>query len=82
MFNEYLQSARAFLHTNPIVAVIAGVILVVLFYSKPKEMFKLVGFCLFVTAVFYGILLLVETVSTGSSQKDQMIYKSKDVIGE
>ena len=82
MLKEQLMNVLAFLQTNPIVAVLVGMAVLVLFYSKPKEMFKLVGFCLFVTVVFYGILLLVETVSTGSSQKDQMIYKSKDVIGE
>ena len=45
-------------------------------------MFKLVAFCLFLGVVFYCITLLVDTVSTGSDQKDQMIYKSKEVLGE
>ena len=82
MLEEQLLNTLAFLQTNPIIAVIAVMVVLALFYSKPKEMFKLVGFCLFVTIAFYCIILLVETVSTGSSQKDQMIYKSRDVIGE
>ena len=82
MLNEYLQSARAFLYTNPIVAVVISVILVTLIFSRPKEMFKLVAFGLFIAVVFYFITLFAGTLSTGSKQKDQMIYKSKDVIGE
>ncbi len=80
MLEEQLMNTLAFLQTNPIVAVIVGMVVLALFYSKPKEMFKLVAFCLFLAVVFYCIILLVETVSTGSSQKDQMIYKSRDVI--
>jgi hypothetical protein len=45
-------------------------------------MFKLAAFVLFIAAVFYMITLFAGTLSTGSKQKDQMIYKSKDVIGE
>jgi len=82
MLEEQLMNTLAFLQTNPIVAVIVGMVVLALFYSKPKEMFKLVAFCIFLAVVFYGIILLVETVSTGTSHKDQMIYKSKDVIGE
>ncbi|MGK2907674.1 MAG: hypothetical protein ACSLFH_15230 [Desulfuromonadales bacterium] len=82
MLNEYLQAAGTFLHTNPIIAVLIGVIVVVLFYSQPKEMFKLAAFVLFIAVVFYVITLLAGTVNTGSKQKDQMIYKSRDVIGE
>ena len=82
MLNEYLQAAGTFLYTNPIIAVVIGVILVVLFYSQPKEMFKLTAFALFIAVVFYVITLLAGTVDTGSKQKDQMIYKSRDVIGE
>jgi uncharacterized membrane protein len=82
MLNEYLQTARTFLSSNPIIAVVIGVILIVLFYSQPKEMFKLAVFGLFLAVVFYVITLLAGTVDTGSKQKDQMIYKSRDVIGE
>jgi len=82
MLNEYLQTARAFLQTNPIIAVVIGVIVVMLFYSKPKEMFKLVAFGLFIAVVFYFIALLTGTIDTGVKQKDQMIYKSRDVLRE
>jgi len=82
MLEEQLQNTLGFLHANPIVAVVIGAVVLLLFYSKPKEMFKLVVFCLFLAAVFYCLVLLAGTVSTGSSQKNQMIYKSRDVIGE
>ena len=82
MLSEYLQTARAFLSTNPVIAILIGAILVLLFFSRPKQMFKLAAFILFITVVFYFITLFADTVSTGSKQKDQMIYKSKDVIGD
>jgi uncharacterized membrane protein len=82
MFSEFLQTARVFLSANPVIAFVLGVIVLVFFYFKPKEMFKLAAFVLFIAAVFYMITLFAGTLSTGSKQKDQMIYKSKDVIGE
>ena len=82
MLEEQLQNILAFFHTNPIIAVAVGAVVVVLFYFKPKEMFKLVGFCLFMVVVFYFLTIFTGTVSTGSKHKDQMIYKSKKVIDE
>jgi len=82
MFEEQLLNALAFLQTRPIIAVIIGAIGLLLFYAKPQEMFKLLAFCLFLVVVFYCITLLAGTLSTGSEQKDQMIYKSKDVLGK
>jgi hypothetical protein len=82
LLEEQLQNILNFLHTNPIVAVAIGGVVIVLFYSKPKEMFKLVGFCLFIVVVFYLLTFFAGTLTTGSKHKDQMIYKSKKVIEE
>ena len=82
MIENQLNNLLVFLQTNPIIAVVAGVIVVALFYAKPKEMFKLVAFILFIMVVFYFITLFAGTVTSGSKQKDQMIYKSRDVIGD
>jgi hypothetical protein len=82
MFLEYLQNALIFLQTNPIITVAIAVLLLALFYSKPKEMFKLAAFCLFIAVVFYFITLFTETINTGAQQKDNMSYKSKKVLGE
>ena len=45
-------------------------------------MFKLVVFCLFLVVAFYCIILLAGALSTGSDQKDKMIYKSEEVLGK
>jgi hypothetical protein len=82
VFEAQLQNILALFQANPIIAVASGGIVVVLFYFKTKEMLKLVGFCLFIAVVFYVLTLLAGTVSTGSKHKDQMIYKSKEVLGE
>ena len=68
MLEEQLQSALAFLQTNPIIAAIIGGVLVSLFFFKPKAMFKLVAFCLVMIVVFYFITLFAGTVSTGSKR--------------
>jgi len=82
MFEEHLQSTLYFLKTNPIVAVVIGIVLVFCFYSKPKEMFKLVVFCLFVAVAFYFITMMAGVIGSGAQSKDEMIYKSKKLADE
>jgi uncharacterized membrane protein len=82
MYGEHLQNALVFLQANPLIAIAIAVILLALFYSKPKEMFKLAAFCLFIAVVFYFITLFTGTINTGAQQKDKMSYKSKKVLGE
>ena len=80
MFEEYLQSTLIFFKTNPIVAVVVGVFVVFCFYSKPKESFKLLAFAVFLVVAFYFITLLAGTLGTGTTQKDQMIYKTEEAL--
>ncbi len=82
MLEEQLLNTLALLKGNPIIAVLVGVVVLILFYSKPKEMFKMVAFCLFLAFVFYCITLLAGAVRSGSDQKDRMIYKSEEAIGK
>ena len=51
-------------------------------YYKPKQMFKLVLLGLVIAVVLYGLSLFSGTVSTGAKQKDQMIHKTKEALGE
>ncbi len=82
MFEEHLQNTIAIIQSNPLIGVGILIVIALLFYFRPKDMFKLVGFCLFMVVVFYILSLLIETVGSGGKQKDQMIYKSRDVIGD
>jgi len=82
MLEEQLQTSITFLQSNPIVAAIIACVLAVLFFCKPKEMFKLLAFCLFMAFVFYCISIFAGTVNSGSKQKDQMIYKTQKALGE
>lgn len=82
MLEEQLHNLLALLRGNPAVAVVAAGIVAALCYFKPREMLKLALFGLFIMAIFYFVGLFAGTVNTGSKQKDQMIYKSRDVIGE
>jgi len=82
MFAEHLHNTIVLLKSNPLFAfALAGVILA-LFYFRPKEMGKLVLFGLFIIVIFYFITLFAEMLDVGSKQKDQMIYKSRNVIDE
>lgn len=82
MFKEEWQNALALLHGNPLLGIAAMGVVALLFYFRPKEMFRLSAFCLFLVVAFYVMTLLIGTVGSGSKQKDQMIYKSKQVLGE
>ena len=82
MFEEHVQNIIELLQGNPPLSIGIAVVVAALFYFHPKDMFKLTAFCLFLVAVFYIMTLLLEATGTGSKQKDQMIYKSKEVIGE
>ena len=81
MLEEQLKNTLVLLQDNPIIAAVIVMIVLVLFYSRPKEMFRLVIFCVFMAVVFYFITLIAETLSTGSKQKDQMIHKSQEELG-
>ena len=80
MLEEYLQSALIFFKTNPIVAVVVGLFIVFCFYSKPKESFKFLAFTVFLIVAFYIITLLAGALGSGSSHKDQMIYKTEEAL--
>jgi 4-hydroxybenzoate polyprenyltransferase len=82
MLEEQLYALLDLLLSNPVFALLLAVIVVALCYFRPKAMFRLALFSLFIVLVFYFIAQLAGMVSTGSQQKDRMIYKSRDVIGE
>ena len=82
MLEEHLQNTLIYLKANPIIAVVLGLFIAFCFYSKPKEMFKLLIFCVFLAVVFYIITLFAGAIGSGGQGKSQMIYKTKDAIGE
>ncbi len=80
MLDEQFQNTLILLQSHPALGIAALAVLGVLFFIRPQEMFKLVGFCLFLAVVFYVLFLLIDTLSSGSQQKDTMINKSRRVI--
>jgi cell division protein FtsW (lipid II flippase) len=77
---RYLNSAQHFFYTNTTLVIIVGVVLLIMTFLRPKDMFKLFAFCLFLMVAVYCISLFMGTIKSGSEQKDQMIYKTKDVV--
>lgn len=82
MFQEHLQNTIGILQGNPTLALGVAAVVAALFFFRPKDMMKLVGFCLLLVVVAYVIGLIVGTIGSGSQQKDQMIYKTQRAIGE
>ena len=82
MLEEPLKNLLTLLRDNPAMALASASIVAALFYFKTKEMIKLVLFGLFIVVIFYFITLFAGTLSSGSKQKDQMIYKSRGIIDE
>ena len=82
MFEEHLQNTIALVQGNPVIGIGIALVVLALFYFRPKEMFKLLGFCLILVVGFYLLTLLIGTVGSGSKQKDTMIHKTRDAIGE
>lgn len=82
MFEEHLQNTIALVQGNPVIGIGVAVVVLALLYFRPKDMFKLLGFCLLLIVGFYLMTILVETVGSGSKQKDDMIHKTREAIGE
>ena len=82
MFEEHLQNTIALVQGNPVIGIGVAAVVLALFYFRPKDMFKLLGFCLLLVVGFYLMTILVETVGSGSKQKDEMIHKTRNAIGE
>jgi cell division protein FtsW (lipid II flippase) len=82
MFEAHFKDLLILIQNNPGMALAVSGVVAALFYFKPKEMFKLLVFLLFIIVIFYFITLFAETLNTGSKQKDQMIYKSKGILDE
>lgn len=82
MFEQHLQNTLNLLQGNPALSLGAAAVFAALFFFRPKDMLKLVGFCLLLVVVAYLIGLMAGTVGSGAKQKDQMIYKTQRAIGE
>jgi K+-sensing histidine kinase KdpD len=82
MFQHHLQTIIALLKDNPVLAIIVAGIVLILFYTRPKQVFKIVCLCLVFFAFIYAAGLLFGTLESGSKQKDEMIHKTRQAIEE
>ncbi len=75
-----LNNAHSIFNQYPIVLAVIAIVLLLIAYKNPKESFKFALFLLFIAVLFYAISLFGEALSTGSKNKDQMIYKTKKLV--
>ena len=61
-------------HTIPAVAIL--VVIAVIAFTKPKEIFKLLLVGLAIGVIFYLISYMGDSMSTGIEQKDALTHKS------
>lgn len=81
-FEGMLQQAIDYGQNNIIVVVGIVALLVLLTIFKTKAMMKFYGVCILAVVVIYILTLIGGTLSGGMKQKDRMIYKTTDAIGE
>jgi energy-coupling factor transporter transmembrane protein EcfT len=82
MLEEQWHNTLTLLRGNTALTVAVVLFIAILCYFKPREVFRMGLFALFIVAVFYVITLLADTLSTGSKQKGEMIYKTRNIVGE
>jgi len=81
-FENILQQVISFGQSHMPVVWVAAAVLVVLTIFKTKSMMKFYGFCALVLVVIYLVSLLGGALFSGVSQKDRMINKTREVIGD
>lgn len=81
-FEDILQQTIDYGQRNTTVALVVVVFLVLLTIFKPKTMMKLYGACILALVGFYLLTLLGGALFSGTEQKNQMIYKTREATGE
>ena len=79
-FNTLFERCQYYFQNNSIVALAIIAALALFGYLKPKAFFKVLMLALILGGVLYIISLLGESTTTGIQQKDQMMYKSKEIL--
>ncbi len=68
-------SVKAFAVANPLIAIVAGLIILYLFYRRPGLSF----FVLFVIVILAGIYFVIMSMSsTGAAKKERLIKKGAE----
>lgn len=79
-FEKYWLLVLSFFSNNIFITIGVVIALIVIFYKKPVETVKFLGFCALLVAVLYIMSLLTESGSLGVSQKKDMSTKSEQEI--
>lgn len=74
-FAELISAGINFFQTQTLIAIIIIAVLGILFYLKPKAMFKVLAIILVFVAALYMLSLMGDVTSTGISQKREMVDK-------
>lgn len=81
-FEGILQQAIDYGQRNTNAVLVAVAVLVLLTLLKPKTMIKLYGACILALVGLYLLSQFSGILSSGTKQKDQMIYKTRRAIEE
>jgi len=78
-FDILTNYALSFYSHHPLVVGLIAIALLFMAYKRPKEFFKLALLLLFMTAVFYALGMLQDTLSAGTQSTNDGIERSKSV---
>ena len=81
-FEEISQQVLAYAQSNTTVVLVGAALLALLAFFKPKPMLKLLGLLVLAVVGIYLLSLLKGVLFTGAGQKNKMIYKTQDIVGE
>ena len=75
--NEIITKGIDFFKTEPIISVVAFVILVALFYFRKKAMIRILAIFLVFALLYYFVTLIGGMTSDGVSEKETLIDRSQ-----
>lgn len=81
-FEIILQQVLGYAQRNMPVVLAAAALLALLTFFKPKSMMKFYGILILAVVGIYLLSLLKGALFMGADQKNKMIHKTRDVVGE
>lgn len=80
MLNDLIDQALGFVHTYPLLGVLALLVFALYVWQKPKSAFKLGVTILIIVGILFALNTFRDPLNSGMQQKDEMIYKTRRQI--
>jgi hypothetical protein len=81
-FAQIVDNVTGFLQSHLLISIAALAVVVYFFFTNPKESFKILLIVAILAVAGYLVMQLGSSTESGVSEKKEMIYKTKNAIGE